>query len=174
MNMLLAVGLLTGLFMVRYPKLANSDDPAIIGYVTPGSPAAEAGLREGDIVAQIDGVRDPKWQDLALKEVASAGKQMYVSYIRNGQRFQTMLTPKLDEKSGLGQSGWEEQTQVLVGGVMPGMDAESVGLRRGDILVSVNGQTIRSLSKLHEVIRASNGNPVELVYEREGNSRRLP
>ena len=99
MNIVLAVGLLTGLFMIRYPKLANSDDPAIIGYVTPGSPAAEAGLREGDTVAQIDSVRDPKWQDLALKEVASAGKQMYVSYIRNGQRFQTMLTPKLEEKT---------------------------------------------------------------------------
>ena len=27
-------GLLTGLFMVRYPKLANADDPATIGYVT--------------------------------------------------------------------------------------------------------------------------------------------
>ena len=39
MNIILAVGLLTALFMIRYPKLANADDPATIGYVSPGSPA---------------------------------------------------------------------------------------------------------------------------------------
>ncbi len=171
MNILLAVGLLTVLFMVRYPKLANSDDPATIGYITPGSPADQAGLREGDTIVQIENVRDPKWQDIILKEVASAGKQMYVAYTRDGQRLQTMVTPKLEDKSGLGTSGWEEQSRVLVGGVMAGMDAERVGLRQGDALISVNGKPIRSLSKLHELIRASNGAPVQLVYERDGKQQ---
>src|SRR3712207_2442709 len=82
MNILLAVGLLTGLFMVRYPKLANSDDPARIGFVAPGSPASEAGLKEGDVIVQVQDVRDPRWQDIILKEVASAGNQIYVAYLR--------------------------------------------------------------------------------------------
>ena len=51
------------------------------------------------------------------------------------------------------------------------MGAEKAGLRRGDVLLSVNGQTIRSMSKLHELIRASNGNPVQVVYEREGKQQ---
>jgi regulator of sigma E protease len=168
MNIILAVGLLTALFMIRYPKLANADDPATIGYVTSGSPAAQAGLQEGDTIVQIDDIRDPKWQDILLKEVASAGRELYVGYRRNGQRLQTTVVPKLEDKTGLGTSGWEEQTQVLVGGVMKGMDAERVGLKRGDVLVSVNGTPIRSMSKLHEVIRASAGSPVQLVYERDG------
>jgi len=174
MNILLAVGLLTGLFMVRYPKLTNSDDAPTIGYVAAGSPAEMAGLREGDTIVQIEDVRNPKWQDILLKEVANAGREMYVAYLRNGERLQTMVTPKLEEKSGLGASGWEEQTRVLVGGVMPGMDAERVGLRQGDLLVSVNGQPIRSLSKLHELIRTSNGAPVQLVYERSGKQYSVP
>jgi regulator of sigma E protease len=33
MNIILAVGLLTALFMIRYPRLANAEDPATIGYV---------------------------------------------------------------------------------------------------------------------------------------------
>lgn len=96
---------------------------------------------------------------------------MYVAYTRDGQRLQTMVTPKLEDKSGLGTSGWEEQSRVLVGGVMAGMDAERVGLRQGDALISVNGKPIRSLSKLHELIRASNGAPVQLVYERDGKQQ---
>src|SRR5687768_18294016 len=48
MNIILAVVLLTVLFMVHYPKLANADDAATIGFVVPGSPAANGGLKEGD------------------------------------------------------------------------------------------------------------------------------
>src|ERR1700681_2181541 len=33
MNVVLAVGLLTGLFMVKYQKLASAHDPAVIGFV---------------------------------------------------------------------------------------------------------------------------------------------
>ncbi len=43
MNMVLAVALLAGLFMFQYPKLANADGPAVIGYVKPNSAAAQAG-----------------------------------------------------------------------------------------------------------------------------------
>jgi regulator of sigma E protease len=125
-------------------------------------------LKEGDTIVQIDDVRDPKWQDILLAEVASAGRQLYIGYVRNGQRFQTSVTPKLEEKSGLGTSGWEEKTDVLVAGTTPGLDAERVGIKRGDVLVSVDGQPIHSMSKLHDVMRASNGDPVQLVYSRDG------
>ena len=89
--------------MIRYPKLANADDPATIGYVSPGSPAAQAGLQEGDTIVQIDNVRDPKWQDVLLKEVANAGREVYVGYMRNGERLQTTVIPKLEDKTGLGR-----------------------------------------------------------------------
>jgi regulator of sigma E protease len=167
MNILLAVGLLTGLFMVRYPKLANADGPATIGYVTPDSPAAKAGLKSGDTIVQIEGVRDPKWQDVFMKEAAGAGKALTVGYVRNGDRLQTQVTPVLDAK-GVGSAGWEEDTDVLIFGVRAGMDAERVGLRKGDVIVSVNGQPIRSMSLLHDMIRASGGHPVQLVYRRDG------
>src|SRR5687768_1453062 len=134
MNILLAVGLLTGLFMVRYPKLANADGPATIGYVTPDSPAAKVGLKSGDTIVQIEGVRDPKWQDVFMKEAAGAGRALTIGYVRNGERLQTQITPVLDAK-GVGSAGWEEDTDVLIFGVRSGMDAERVGLRRGDVIV---------------------------------------
>src|SRR5208283_1583225 len=41
MNIILAVGLVTGMFMVRFPKEPDPIDP-VIGYVVPGSAAAKA------------------------------------------------------------------------------------------------------------------------------------
>ena len=167
MNILLAIGLLTGLFMVKYPKLANADGPAIIGYVTADSPAAKAGLKAGDTIVQIESTNNPKWQDILLKQAAGAGRALTIGYVRNGQRLHTDLTPILDDR-GIGSAGWEQDTDVLIAGVMPGMDAQRAGLKHGDMIISVNGQRIRSISLLHEIIRSSNGKPIELVYRRDG------
>jgi regulator of sigma E protease len=171
MNIVLAVGLLTGLFMFRYPKLANSDAPVRLGYVQKNSPADQAGLREGDVIAQIDELRDPKWEDVVLKEVASAKRPMTIGYIRDGSRYHTTLTPILDPKEGVGSAGWEQENDVQIAGILPGMDAERQGIRRGDILVSVNGEPIRSMAKLHDQIRASNGKPVEVKFRRDSEIR---
>ena len=53
MNILLAVGLLTGLFTVHYPKLASADGPAVVGHVQADSAAQKAGVKEGDIIARL-------------------------------------------------------------------------------------------------------------------------
>lgn len=174
MNILLAVGVLAGLYTFRYPKLANSDAPATVGYVQKDSPAAKAGVQEGDVIVQIDGIRNPKWEDVTLKEVASAKRAMAVGVVRNGQHIPLTVTPVLDDKIGVGSAGWEEQNQVLIGGILPGMDAERAGLKRGDAILAVNGQPIRSMSKLHELIRSANGAPVQISYRRNGKDAVVP
>src|SRR5579862_5242476 len=70
-NIVLAVALLTGLFMVHYPKIPMPHSP-VVGYIVPDGAAAKAGIQEGDQVVQIDDVRDPNWEDVLMKEVASA------------------------------------------------------------------------------------------------------
>lgn len=168
MNILLAVGLLTGLFMVRYPKLANADAPATVGFVQKGSPADQAGLRDGDVIVQVNDLQDPKWEDVVLTEIAAAQKSMTIGYLRNGERLVTTVTPVLDARTGVGSAGWEERNVVQVAGIVTGMDAGRKGLQRGDILESVNGQPVHSLTTLHDSIRASNGKSVDLQYSRDG------
>src|SRR5450631_355220 len=77
MNIVLAVGILTGLFMVRYPKLPSTPSP-VVGYVEPTSAAAKAGVLPGDRVVQIGDAADPTWEDIEMKEVASAGHELPV------------------------------------------------------------------------------------------------
>jgi len=47
MNIVLAIGVLTGLFMVHFEKIID-DQGAVIGHIMPDSPAAKAGMRSGD------------------------------------------------------------------------------------------------------------------------------
>ena len=63
MNIILAVAVLTGLFMVRFPKIPSSPSPEI-GYIVPNSAAAKAGLHEGDRIVEIGGTANPSWEDI--------------------------------------------------------------------------------------------------------------
>src|SRR5437773_6471825 len=72
MNIVLAVGLLTGLFMVKFQKLAEPEQRGVIGHITTDSAAAKAGLREGDRIVAIDGVKNPDWETISIKEISSA------------------------------------------------------------------------------------------------------
>ncbi len=172
MNIVLAVGILTGLYMVRFPKFPSHPNPTV-GYVVPGGAADKAGVKEGDRILQVDDNTKPTWEDISLKEVASAQRAMQVWVERNGQRLHFAVTPALDPKQGVGIAGWDEQMDVEVAGVMQGMDAERAGLKPGDLLVAVNGEPVRSTPKLHDIINATGGKPVVISYRRGGETRDL-
>jgi len=173
MNVVLAVALLTGLFMVHYQKPPDSIQRAVIGHVFPNSAAAQAGVREGDRIAQLEEIRDPSWEDVILKEVASANRPLKVKLERGSRQFWVTVTPELEQRSGLGYAGWAEQSEIQIANLTPGMPAEKAGLQRGDVLLSVDGQPIRSRYRLQEIIRATGGKPVVVEFSRQGRVRRV-
>jgi regulator of sigma E protease len=166
MNVVLAVGLLTGMFMFRYPKIPTVHSPEI-GYVEPNSAAAKAGVHEGDRIVQIDNQANPTWEDVRFKEVGSPNRSIPIAVERDGKRELLTVTPVLDEKGGGGVAGWDDAMNIRISDVFPNMEAAKAGLQRGDIVVSVNGTPVKSIIKLHEVIRDAGGKPVQLVYSRE-------
>jgi regulator of sigma E protease len=169
-NILLAVVLLTGLFMVRHPKLPSPQNP-VIGFVAPDGAAFKAGVREGDRLVQLDDKTDPTWEDVLFKENPGAGKGMDVWVTRGGERLHFTVTPVLDEKVGAGDAGWGQETDVEVAAVVPGMDAQQAGIKPGDILLSANGVPLRSTSRLHELIKDGNGEAVDLIYVRRASNK---
>jgi regulator of sigma E protease len=171
MNVVLAVGLLTGLFMVKYQKLAEPEQRAVIGHIIKDSAAAKAGLHEGDRIVALEGVKNPDWEAIAIKEISSAYRTMHLTIERNGSQFEAQVTPVLDDRSGMGYAGWSEKGEIQVGRMSPGMPAEKAGLKKGDRMVTVNGQPINSRFKLQEVIKNAAGKPVELRIERDGKEQ---
>jgi regulator of sigma E protease len=170
MNLILAVGLLTGLFMVKYQKVADEDMRAVIGHVEPGSPAAKAGLQDGDRIVKLDGQKNPTWEDLDLKQIAGAKQPMFLTIERGGKQFDTAVVPTLSETTGGGYVGWDERGEVQLAAVEPGYPAEKAGLKKGDLLVAVNGQPIHSAAKFQDVTRSSNGKPLEIEFQRDGQN----
>jgi regulator of sigma E protease len=166
-NIVLAVVILTGLFMVRFPKEPSVASP-VVGYVVPDGAAAKAGIQEGDKIVQIDNVNEPTWDDIAMKEIANAGQPLTVWAVRNGERLRFILTPILDQKQGVGFAGWTEQSEIEIDAIQADMGAAKAGLQKGDILLSANGQPIRSIRKLHDIDATSGGKPVNIVYSRNG------
>lgn len=166
MNVVLAIAVLTGLYMVSYEKVLNPEG-AVVGHVIADSPAARAGIMPGDKVVQLDGKDNPDWEDIVTKEIES-GRPMTVMMERAGHRFPVSLTPVMDEKEGLGSVGWEGQNEIQVASVNDGYPAAAAGLKKGDLLVKVNGIPIHSHYTLPEVIRRSEGKPATIEYVREG------
>jgi regulator of sigma E protease len=173
MNVLLAVACLTGLYMFKYQRISEADMQAVIGHVMPDSPAAKAGIQDGDRIFRLDGKENPTWEDVGLKEVASAGQAMYLTIERGSRRFDTAVTPTISERSGVGFAGWDERGEVQLGPLTPGMPAEKAGLKKGDIILVANGVPIHSQIKFHEIIRSSGGRPVEIQYKRDSQVKDL-
>jgi regulator of sigma E protease len=170
MNVVLAVGLLTGLFMVKYEKLADSEQRAVIGYVFRDSAAAKAGIQEGDTIVRFDGRDHPTWENISLKEISSAGRAIPVTIERNGKQFDRTVTPVLDDQSGVGFVGWSSRAEVQVSNVW-GTPAEKAGLKKGDLLISINGHLVHSGNTLQDAIKESNGKPVVIEFVRDNQRR---
>jgi len=168
MNIVLAIALVTGLYMVEFQKVSDADLKPVIGHVIPDSAAAKAGIQDNDLIVSLNGKPNPNWDDVGMTEVTGAYRPMRLTIERNGKRFDTVVTPVLDERRGYGFAGWDERGEIELGSVDPEMPAYKAGLREGDTLIAVNGVPIHSQIKFQEITKNSGGKPIEIDYERAG------
>ena len=168
MNMVLAVALLTGLYMVKFQKVADEDMQAVIGHVMVDSPAAKAGIQDNDRIVRLDGKKNPTWEDVGLKEIASAYPPHVPDDRAQRQDFDTAVTPILGERSGMGFAGWDERGQIQLGAVEARHARRKGRAQKGRLLVTVNGQPIHSQIKFQEITKNSGGKPIEIEFQRDG------
>ncbi|MCM1044165.1 MAG: RIP metalloprotease RseP [Candidatus Gastranaerophilales bacterium] len=68
--------------------------------VLEGSAALEAGMQDGDRILSLNGERMYLYEEIQLFTQIYSGGDVTVEYERDGERYSTVLTPKLDESTG--------------------------------------------------------------------------
>lgn len=141
---------------------------ALVSKVATDGPAQEAGVRVGDVIVEFDGKKIESYNELPrIVAAAPVGKEVDVVVVRSGKRKRVgvtlgelpgesftpasaptssqlglhlqPLTQELAERLDL------EATQgALVAQVDPGSPAEEAGLRRGDVVLEVNREPVKS------------------------------
>jgi regulator of sigma E protease len=173
MNVLLAIAIVTGLYMHAFPKEADPADPVITS-VPPDSPAARAGVQPGDRILQIANHQHPNWEDVINTAALNGNHAIPISVDRKGQRLNLTITPAMDPKQGIGIAGWNADPDVELGKVMPGSPSEAAGLRQGDLIISINRQPVISTETVVEQVTKSAGKPVEIIFMRDGQIHKVP
>ena len=167
MNVVLSIGLLTGLFMYKYPKVEGADEPFVVGWNVPNSVAEQAGIQEGDKILKFDDVANPTFKQLQMLELNAINRPVAVAIERQGKPIYLTLTPKMDEKKPAPPVGWLPKYQLLVQGVRPEMDAARV-LKPKDIMLEIDGKPVYAVQRLHYILKEGAGKPVELTFSRDG------
>ena len=168
-------------------------DGALVTSVSEGSPAAKAGLKEGDVIVEYDGRPVARAGDLP-RTVAETpvGRAVPLKVVRDGKPVTlTATVARLEEtreakaesapdEPALGvsartltpavaqQLGLREQQGVLILNVNDGSRAEAAGLKAGDIIAQVDHRPVSNVEDLQQALRRhATGAPVLLLVHRE-------
>ncbi len=167
MNVVLAVVLLIAVFAlvgIPVPKYFQSQ-VEIVGFAKDG-PARASGLVAGDRVVEIARIQNPTWEQALSALTKQAGSTVPVRVERGGEVIALPLdVPEAGRAaSALGYS----PRAAVVEDVGSGSPASKGGLRSGDHIVSVDGAPIRVWEEFTEKVLGSEGRPLSLVVERNG------
>ena len=170
MNILLAIFLLTVVYMVHYEYPVYLDKPAVLDGVKPGSAAAQAGLQSGDRIVKVDNIENPTWEQLEPRVWLSPNQPLTVEVQRGNQVFEKTITPKPVTSSEVGSAGWFPEDSVVVGRVEPNLPAAKAGIKEEDRIVALNGQRVHSLESVIDSLQQSKDQPIDLTVERSGQT----
>lgn len=176
---------------------------ALVGDVTRGSPAADAGLDEGDVITEFNGKKVTSSQQLRLMVSQTApGTKAPVKFLRDGKEKE--LTVKLGElpSEGLAKAGMRRGSggEDLLDGVTvddldsrarrqfdipnavegavvtevdPNCSAARAGLQPGDVVMEINRRPVSGADDAVELSKGVRGDRVLLRVWSRGGSRYL-
>lgn len=171
---------------------------ALIGEVSPGSPADKAGIKAGDVILEYNGKEITQMSMLpAMVAQTPVGNKATVTLVRKGgKKNVTVEIAKLDEEQAaaggptgrvneslglalqtltpdLAKSlGIEEKQGVIVTAVAPNSPAAEAGMRRGDLILEINQMAVKDLETYNKTLeKIEKGSIVSFFIKSKGHTR---
>jgi regulator of sigma E protease len=163
MNVVFAFALATVIYFVGLPIPVN---PAIIGYVEPGSAEAKLGIQEGDRIVSVNGKMVKSWQDVMQNTAFARTNLLPVVIEHDGRESTYQLQATTDNAIGLKLLNLDPRDHPEVMDVISGGAGEKAGLQRGDRIISFAGVPIASREQLIDLIRKRGGQPTDMRVDR--------
>lgn len=146
-------------------------DPARVLQVTEGSPAARAGLKEGDIIKEFQGRHISIGRDLDSYMALHGLKDEEISltYERDGKKHDIQFQANSESRYMLGftylSEGIPEITQVMLNSAMA-----KAGVMPGDIIREINGTAVADSQEIQAYLQEHplDGTEITLGIERDG------
>ncbi len=161
--------------------VGGKDGRVVVEAVEPDSPAAAAGLLEGDTVTAIDALSfsSPAAARDALRS-RLAGETLKLGVDRNGKALTLPVTlrPTTQPMGAVGRvvvgltfgQAVKGEAGVRLANVTAGGPAAAAGLKAGDLILKVNGKDVDGANAFRDLISEFRpGDRIDVIAERDGN-----
>ncbi|WP_019411587.1 sigma E protease regulator RseP [Pseudomonas psychrophila] len=158
----------------------------VIGAVESGSLAAQAGLVAGQEIVSIDGEPTVGWSNVNLQLVRRLGESGSIQVSVRGLGGDVETSHQLalhdwlrganepDPIKSLGIRPWRPELPAILAELDPNGPAQAAGLKTGDKLVAMNGQSINDWQQVVDWVRVRPAARVVLKVERDGVAVDMP
>jgi regulator of sigma E protease len=167
----LAIALLTAVFMVHYEHPVYLDQEAVIGYVGENTPAERAGVQAGDKITRIDGINNPTWEDVLNHTVISPNQPLSLELQRGSDKIAKSVTPDPVGQDEIGAAGWYPDQPNTITEIEQDMPAYKAGLRLGDMIISVDKIPVRTTLAMIHLLQQTKDKPIDVKFVRNGQEQ---
>ncbi len=147
-----------------------------VGYVETGSQSKKLGVQAGDKIVAVDGKTVSNWEEIQeAVMLGHLGRDYMLTLERGGKAFAVAYATKslnspedLSTAFGLTPVGYSSPPIAEVPAANPHSPAERAGLKAGDIITHIQGDSIVSWFALVDHIHSNAGKPLLFQWQRNG------
>lgn len=171
-------GLLVGcaVWIVGIPQDSPKLREVVVQHIDPAGPEFKAGLRAGDRIVKLNGKPFfSTWANFAKDLMLTIG-EVSLEVVRDGQprtiRYVPALNPNAPSRLKHEEIAYPFFLPRIPIELYPesGGPAARAGLRKGDVLLAVNGEPVRDYETYQDFLDRSAGAPLRLTVLRAGKS----